>query len=72
MVANTMDSAANLEDLSPVEIYGFATVANRGKYKDPARRHKSLVAAKVSAAQTPGVVKIYEFNFDTEEWVEVK
>ena len=71
------DIAENLADLSPVEVYGFAsylegrsngTGSNYGEYK----RHKTLGHAKAAIAHSnvrPGERRLYEW--DGTGWVEI-
>ena len=66
------DTSKELGDLSPMDLFPFATEADRGRYSDRFRRHKTLSAARVSLAQSKPGGKIYEYNFTTDEWTEDK
>lgn len=74
MVMNAADEARELADLMPMDLFPFATYApERAKnYHEPYRRHKTLSAARVSAAQSAGPVTLYQFDFATNEWNEIQ
>jgi hypothetical protein len=74
MVMNAADSAPSLEELMPMDLFPYATHAPSRvrNYHQPFRRHKTLSAARVSAAQSAGEVTLYEFDFTTNEWNEIK
>lgn len=64
------DSADTLAELCAMELYPFATEADRGRYQENFRRHKTLAAARASLALSKGNGKIYEYDYTTDEWSE--
>ena len=64
------DSSNDLSALCAMELYPFATEADRGRYQDRFRRHKTLAHARSSLALSKGGGKIYEYNYTTDEWTE--
>lgn len=65
------DTAEKLEDLSPVEIFGFATRGRAKRtYNEPYTRHKTVEAARAHLAIHGGSM-IYAFDFDKNEWAEI-
>ena len=76
---NAADIAENLADLSPIEVYGFASYlegrsngngSNYGEYK----RHKTLGHAKAAIAHSnvrPGERRLYRWDDESGAWVEI-
>lgn len=72
MVSSNVNTSEKLEDLSPVDIYEYATRGKYGRtYNQPFTRHKTLEEARVHIIVNGGS-QIYKFDFDKEEWVEIK
>lgn len=70
MISAARDKATDLAELSPMDLYPFASEADRGRYEPRFRRHTTLAHARASLALSKPGGKIYEYNFTTDEWVE--